>query len=414
MASNKSDFEQLQSYLFNYFSKASTDTYGITGQNYGNISVTIRDNIDNFFNIQNQSWNFLSENISDNGESIGSLVGNAIVTAISPITSSGLTTNSLTRSIDSTVYSINQYIESLSYHSALTIYASLTQYRDEAVDSNIGPIITDSAVWDGTYTVTVTSAAGTTNSTTVYAGNSLATVTYTNATLTSYDSNYVLTYTNTNIRDIGSLAFDNVNPKTQINIVVTLVGGGGGGAAGGGYNYAPTTPGGGGGGGGGELIDTSFYVSSNTAYTIKVGAGGARGIYPVPPGKNSDGTNGKVSTISTSDGTVFITAEYGGYGYFNGTGGTGGTSSSEGSSKGGHGSSGTLDGGNGGTSGNGTAGGNGGVYGSSTQPPFGMNGDSGSGGGGGIASYDGGNGGDGYVIVTIPMASVSKPKNVSP
>ena len=80
------------------------------------------------------------------------------------------------------------------------------------------------------------------------------------------------------------LALDAANPKSILNNVEVLVVAGGGG---GGCGEGNVNGGGGGGGGGGGLIYTpSFTVSTNTSYTVTVGAGGASSTSAATAGNN--------------------------------------------------------------------------------------------------------------------------------
>jgi hypothetical protein len=145
---------------------------------------------------------------------------------------------------------------------------------------------------------------------------------------------------------------------------LVIAGGGGGGSD-------NSNGGAGGGGAGGLLYSSSVAISSGTAYTVTVGAGGAGAT----AGSNARGTNGNNSVFSSS------TAIGGGAGGGGNSGG-GQSAGASGGSGGGADGNGSVSGGSG-TSGQGNAGGSGGSGSGGVQSP----------GGGGGAGAVGGNGG---------------------
>jgi hypothetical protein len=239
--------------------------------------------------------------------------------------------------------------------------------------------------------------------------------------------------TNISLTSSGTLTYN--CPIEINNVPIVLVGGGGGG--GGGYINVTTVPlstyNSGGGGGGGAIISSSINIQYNIPILINIGAGGTGGTGGGQNVTGSSGSNGATTTVSSltaiggGGGGISLTPE-------DGSGGTGGI--------GGIGGTGAGNGGIGGTpsgnSGNGTNGtfpysGGGGGGGSILYPPIfggqaainntgGIGGGNnlnytgqscftygGGGGGGGCSSSppestgrNGGNGGPGIVVFTIP------------
>lgn len=170
-------------------------------------------------------------------------------------------------------------------------------------------------------------------------------------------------------------------PAGVYNIMVELVGGGGGGG-GAGASIGGT------GGGAGALVAGVFAVTPGATVTTVVGAGGAGGV------AGADGTDGGNSTIVS----LGLTAGGGGKGHFDGA--TGGASGAPvGGQK-------NLNGGGGGSgfyiaSAYRLGGTGGGILGTGGLPNGGLAGTSGGGGaGGGEVSTTGGNGHDGYLLIT--------------
>jgi hypothetical protein len=209
----------------------------------------------------------------------------------------------------------------------------------------------------------------------------------------------------------------NCSSSTVTASTVTLVAGGGGGGAG--FYFSPSLFIGGGGGGGGSVLFNQLITITTAVISILIGGGGGGG---------NTGNNGSIGQSTSVDS---LTANGGGGGKFGGGspaggGGTAGVNAGAGGNGGspGNGSSGSNGGyspysggggGGGGASGyNGGAaalnniGGSGGGSSGSSGSGTGNGGDCstyGGGGGGGAAEiipYNGGDGGQGIVVFTIP------------
>ncbi|WNM19021.1 LamG-like jellyroll fold domain-containing protein [Flavobacterium capsici] len=206
-------------------------------------------------------------------------------------------------------------------------------------------------------------------------------------------------------------------PAGVSTIQVEAYGAGGGG----GYGGTSNKDGGGGGGGGGFSKNTSISVSAGTTYTITIGTLGLGSTSSVSP----NGGNGGNTTATFGSTTITANGGIGGFGYSNGgAGGTGGTGSTFNGGAGGAGLNGQGSGGGGGaagTSGNGgigsvptggsAGGGNAGAGGNGTTSPTGVGLSSltnyGGGGGGGTKNSSGGNGANGYMIITYTCPTYS-------
>ncbi len=202
-------------------------------------------------------------------------------------------------------------------------------------------------------------------------------------------------------------------PAGVTSIQVEAYGAGGGG----GYGGSSNKNGGGGGGGGGYTRNTAVAVTPGTTYTITVGIGGSGG-------NASNGGNGTASSATFNVVTVTGNFGFGGNSYTNGgnggaggaagtfAGGNGGTGNATGSGGGGGAAGTTSIGGNGNIPNGGTAGTGGtiagaGGAGNTSNTVNGVAGDNyGGGGGGGTKDKVGGNGANGYVIITAPCPAV--------
>ena len=183
-------------------------------------------------------------------------------------------------------------------------------------------------------------------------------------------------------------------PNGVYKILVEAVAGGGGG--GGGSNYTTQVvdvPGGGGGGASGQFQKSIINVTPGMVINCIVGSGGAGG------GAEVVGSNGGNTSFGTF---ILLTGGNGGQtpdasGVYGASGGSANGNSNAGSSGASGNGSGLGTGGNGAMT---FGGATGGIGGNGSQ--IGSIGTSGSGGGGGCGcgSYSGGNGGDGYIIIS--------------
>lgn len=281
-----------------------------------------------------------------------------------------------------------------------------------------------------TYTVTAVYSGAVEKTSASYIYTQPQTYTYFSYTGTSTSSPNG-SNTNISLTSSGTLTYN--CPIEINNVPIVLVGGGGGG--GGGYINVSTplsTYNSGGGGGGGAIESYFINIQYNTPISVTIGAGGTGGTGGGQNVTGSGGSNG-ATTIVTSysalgggGGGISLTPE-------DGTGGTGGIGGTGGTGAGNGGTGGTISG----NSSNGTDGtfpysGGGGGGGSFFSPIFGgqaainniggtgggntpsYNGQScftygGGGGGGGFrlsppesTGRNGGNGGPGIVVFTIP------------
>ncbi|MEK8180954.1 LamG-like jellyroll fold domain-containing protein [Flavobacterium buctense] len=210
-------------------------------------------------------------------------------------------------------------------------------------------------------------------------------------------------------------------PAGVSTIQVEAYGGGGGGGFGGTSNR----DGAGGGGGGGYSRNISVPVIAGTTYTITIGASGTGAISSASP----NGVSGGNTTAVFGATTITANGGIGGFGYSNGgAGGIGGTGSTFNGGSGGAGLNGIGSGGGGGGGGttnnggigsvpNGGAagGGNAGAGGNGTTAASGAGSSSltnyGGGGGGGTRNSAGGNGRQGYAVITYtcPTYALTSP-----
>lgn len=201
-------------------------------------------------------------------------------------------------------------------------------------------------------------------------------------------------------------------PKGVTSITVQAYGGGGGGGYGGTANGD-----GGGGGGGGGFHSATFNVTPDTSYLITIGSGGSGGLTA-----GANGNDGTATTAVFDNGSINADFGKGGRSYLNGgSGGNGGSGTTRNGGTGGNGN-GTASGsggGCGGTISNGTNGTNGGAGGAGGGGSAGKGGDGitansspgniganyGGGGSGGTKNDYGGNGANGYMIITFTCPS---------